>query len=463
MAKRFENKVVIVTGQAAAYRFAQEGAKGITIHGRNPEAMQETTDKLKENGFSEDRIQQVLGDVKEENTLKELVNKTIEKFGQIDVLVNNAGNSAEEAGLSTADIESLDHILDMNLKSYIKLAAFALPHLEKTKGNIVNVSSVDGVRPHPEAINYSISKAAIDHYTRNAAVLFAEKDIRINNVNPGYIHTQIKPRSGVEPEGLKKFHETWVKRNCPMKRPGESREIANVIAFLASEEASFMTGSIVVADGGLIQKSEDQKPMHLMFLFTAGYNKIDLTKRRRPRAHNRAFRKIYTKRSPCVAVLVANLSLAVILAISIYFLTRQFVKKYVSSRGYFRLPGLQELQRYFDVQDEVIKDHYNNTIAINMCPYEATNMAAFDDAPAVDKDTLKKSMNTIVLANQLIIKCPHCQRLTRSFRFDDNSTDCYVKLGTEAHGWPAHFEYCENVGYVGECEESDQWLHLPSA
>ncbi|KAI6223408.1 hypothetical protein M3Y95_00887000 [Aphelenchoides besseyi] len=98
--------------------------------------------------------------------------------------------------------------------------------------------------------------------------------------------------------------------------------------------------------------------------------------------------------------------------------------------------------------------------------FNSTNAVDFPEnivAPAVDKDTLKKSMNTIVLANQLIIKCPHCQRLTRSFRFDDNSTDCYVKLGTEAHGWPAHFEYCENVGYVGECKESDQWLHLPSA
>ncbi|KAI6181812.1 hypothetical protein M3Y98_00869300 [Aphelenchoides besseyi] len=452
MAKRFENKVVIVTGsssgigQAAAYRLAEEGAK-ITIHGRNPDGMKETTDKLKEIGVSEDRIQQVFGDVKEENTLKELVSKTIEKFGQIDVLVNNAGNSAEEAGLSTADIESLDHILDMNLKSYIKLAAFALPHLEKTKGNIVNVSSVDGVRPHPEAINYSVSKAAIDHYTRNASVLFAEKDVRINNVNPGYIHTNIKPRSGVEPEGLKKFHETWVKRNCPMKRPGESKEIANVIAFLASEEASFMTGSIVVVDGGLIQKSEDQKPSE---------------KKLRNRAHNRAVRKFYTKRSPCVAILIANLSLAVILSISIYFLTREFVKKYVRFCAYFRLSCLQELQRYFDVQDQVIKDHYENTIAINMCPYEATNSSGFDYAPAVDGNVLKTAMNTIVLANQLIVKCPHCQRLTKSFRFDENSTDCYVKLGTEAHGWPAHFEFCENVGYVGECEESDPWLHLPS-
>ncbi|KAI6198336.1 3-oxoacyl-[acyl-carrier-protein] reductase FabG-like [Aphelenchoides fujianensis] len=257
MAKRFDGKVVIVTGstsgigQAAAYRVASEGAS-VTLHGRNPEGMKETVEKLKEMGVGEDRIQQVFGDVKEEKTLHEIVDKTVEKFGKIDVLVNNAGNSAEEAGLDTGDIESIDHILDMNLKSVIKLSAYALPHLEKTKGNIVNVSSVDAFKPHPEAINYSVSKAALDHYTRNACVPFAQKGIRINNLNPGYIHTNIKPRAGVTPEGLQKFHEGWVKRNVPLKRPGESKEMANIIAFLGSDEASFMTGSCVVADGGLM-------------------------------------------------------------------------------------------------------------------------------------------------------------------------------------------------------------------
>ncbi|KAI6170985.1 hypothetical protein M3Y97_01092600 [Aphelenchoides bicaudatus] len=263
MAKRFEGKVVIVTGstsgigQAAAYRFAQEGAL-LTIHGRNPDGMKKTVEKLKQTGIKEDRILQVFGDVKEEKTLKALVDETVNKFGKIDVLVNNAGNAAEEAGLDTGHIESLDHILDMNLKSCIKLTAFALPYLEKTKGNVVNVSSVDAMKPHPEAINYSVSKAALDHYTRNACILFAEKNVRINSLNPGYIHTNIKQRNGTKGRDLEHFHNTWVKRNCPMGRPGEPHEMANVIAFLASDEASFMTGSIVVADGGLTNYGESQ-------------------------------------------------------------------------------------------------------------------------------------------------------------------------------------------------------------
>jgi len=265
MITRFVDKAVIITGstsgigQAAAYRFAQEGAF-VTIHGRNPSGMKETVDKLHELGIKDDRIQEVFGDVKEEQTLHSIVNETLKKFGRIDVLINNAGNSAEEAGLDSGDIESIDHILDMNLKSCMKLTAFALPYLEKTKGNIVNVSSVDGIKPHPESLNYSVSKAAIDQYTRNACVLFAKKGIRINNLNPGYIHTNIKPRGGTTPEGLEKFHNTWVKRNCPLGRPGEAKEMANVLAFLASDEASFMTGSIVVADGGLICYGEPQSP-----------------------------------------------------------------------------------------------------------------------------------------------------------------------------------------------------------
>ena len=265
MLKRFINKSVIVTGsssgigQAAALRFAQEGAS-VTIHGRNPEGIEETCEKIKELGVEENKICQVLGDVKDDQTLKELVQKTLDSFGSIDVLVANAGNSGNEANLSTVDMESLDFILDINLKSTMKLITYVMPHLERTKGNIVIVSSIDGIKPHPESINYSVSKAALDHYTRNASVLFAEKNVRINNLNPGYIHTNIKPRGGTTPEELENFHNTWVKRNVPLKRPGEAKEMANVIAFLASEEASFMTGSIVVADGGMQHYGEPQKP-----------------------------------------------------------------------------------------------------------------------------------------------------------------------------------------------------------
>uniref|UniRef100_A0A914PSA7 Uncharacterized protein n=1 Tax=Panagrolaimus davidi TaxID=227884 RepID=A0A914PSA7_9BILA len=144
----FEGKTVIVTGssagigQSAAVRFGKEGAN-ITIHGRNPDGIEETKKQLSKVGVGENRIQVVFGDMVKDKTLHDLVEKTVKKFGQIDVVVNNAGGSAVQEGYDKAEIDSLDYILKLNLKSVMKLNAIALPYLEKTKGNIVNVSSVD--------------------------------------------------------------------------------------------------------------------------------------------------------------------------------------------------------------------------------------------------------------------------------------------------------------------------------
>jgi len=262
--RRFEGKIVIVTGsssgigQATAIRFGSEGAK-VTIHGRNPEGIEETRQKLQKVGVLPDNILAVLGEVVNDTTLHALIDNTVQKFGKIDILINNAGGSGDQVGLDTNELESVDYILDMNLKAPMKLVDYATPHLEKTKGNIVNVSSVDGIRPHYDAMYYSVSKAALDHYTRCMCNYMAEKGIRINNINPGWIETNILKRGGVSAVGQKVFESTWVKQMVPMQRSGTSEEIANVVCFLASEEASFMTGSMVVADGGLICHSPSQK------------------------------------------------------------------------------------------------------------------------------------------------------------------------------------------------------------
>uniref|UniRef100_A0AC35FIB2 Uncharacterized protein n=1 Tax=Panagrolaimus sp. PS1159 TaxID=55785 RepID=A0AC35FIB2_9BILA len=129
----FKGKTVIVTGssagigQSTAVRFAKEGAN-VTIHGRNPEGIEETKQKMKELNVGEDRIQVVMGDMVDDHTLHELVDKTIEKFGQTDVVVNNAGGSSKQEGYDKADITSLDHVLELNLKSVMKLNTLALPH-----------------------------------------------------------------------------------------------------------------------------------------------------------------------------------------------------------------------------------------------------------------------------------------------------------------------------------------------
>uniref|UniRef100_A0A914PUN4 Uncharacterized protein n=1 Tax=Panagrolaimus davidi TaxID=227884 RepID=A0A914PUN4_9BILA len=150
----FRGKTVIVTGssagigQATAIRFAKEGAN-VILHGRNPDGIEETKAKLKELGIGDERIEVVFGEMTEEKTLHELIDKTVAKFGQIDVVVNNAGGAAEQVGMDTAEIESWDYIFNLNLKRWglMVLNSLALPYLEKTKGNIVNVSSVDGIKP----------------------------------------------------------------------------------------------------------------------------------------------------------------------------------------------------------------------------------------------------------------------------------------------------------------------------
>uniref|UniRef100_A0A914DH78 SDR family oxidoreductase n=1 Tax=Acrobeloides nanus TaxID=290746 RepID=A0A914DH78_9BILA len=115
---------------------------------------------------------------------------------------------------------------------------------------------------HYDALYYSVAKAGLDMYCKAACIELAQQGIRMNNVNPGWISTNILKRSGTSDAAQAKFEATWVKEMVPMQRSGTSEEIANVICFLASDEASFMTGSIVVADGGLICHSPSQKKWH---------------------------------------------------------------------------------------------------------------------------------------------------------------------------------------------------------
>uniref|UniRef100_A0A1I7Z6T5 Short-chain dehydrogenease/reductase-like protein n=1 Tax=Steinernema glaseri TaxID=37863 RepID=A0A1I7Z6T5_9BILA len=166
---RFVGKVAIVTGssngigQAAAVQLASEGAS-VTIHGRSLEGLQTTEKMILDKDVPAERILSVQGNIQDDETLKELVEKTLEKFGKIDVLVNNAGLAADPK-LDKTSIEQYDYIHEVNLKSIIKLVQLVEPHLEKTKGNIVNVSSVSS-SVAATFYFYAMSKAALDHYTR---------------------------------------------------------------------------------------------------------------------------------------------------------------------------------------------------------------------------------------------------------------------------------------------------------
>uniref|UniRef100_A0A1I7Z5W8 3-oxoacyl-[acyl-carrier-protein] reductase n=1 Tax=Steinernema glaseri TaxID=37863 RepID=A0A1I7Z5W8_9BILA len=253
---RFVGKVAIVTGsssgigQAAAVLLASEGAS-VTIHGRSADGLKTTENLILEKGIPSERIVSVQGSIQDDKVLTDLIHKTLEKFGRIDVLVNNAG-SGGLPGMDRSSIEAFDFIHSVNIKPVIQLTRLVEPHLEKTKGNIVNVSSIAALLPRPGAENYAMSKAALDHFMRSRTHELAKKGIRINNVNPGLVETNFHLQMGISEQNQEKFRKGYSKI-IPMGRPGAPVEIAKPIAFLASSDASYITGVCLVADGGVCQ------------------------------------------------------------------------------------------------------------------------------------------------------------------------------------------------------------------
>ncbi|KAI1705991.1 enoyl-(Acyl carrier protein) reductase domain-containing protein [Ditylenchus destructor] len=253
----FAGKAVIVTGSSrgigreTALAFARAGAS-VTVHGQSKEKLDETVALLKKNGVEDKRIVSVLGPIQDEKTTKAIVDETVKKFGRIDVLVNNAG-VGQLTGAAPDSLENYDYIFSVNVRSVLHLTNLAAPHLAKTKGNVVNVSSICSMLSVPIWAHYCMSKAALDHYTRNAAVSLGEQGIRVNVVNPGGVHSDFRMRLGFTPEQDKQM-EVDNKAKIVLGRFGEAREISDVILFLASSKASYITGSTIVVDGGCMIK-----------------------------------------------------------------------------------------------------------------------------------------------------------------------------------------------------------------
>jgi NAD(P)-dependent dehydrogenase (short-subunit alcohol dehydrogenase family) len=181
----FEGKVVIITGASSgigaqsARDFAKLGAK-VTLVGRNLENLQQVAADC---GSSEN-VLTIQADVTVEVDAKKIIDQTIKKFSQLDVLLNNAG-IIENGSIENTSIEQYDRVMNTNMRSIYYLTMLAVPHLIKTQGNIVNISSVCGIRSFPGVLAYNISKAAVDQFTRCVALELAPKNVRVNSVAPG--------------------------------------------------------------------------------------------------------------------------------------------------------------------------------------------------------------------------------------------------------------------------------------
>jgi len=250
MAGSFTDRVVMVTGatsgigHAVAVKFATESAQVVAL-GRNQSALSELEVSVRNAGGEPLTI---AVDVTNDTQVHHAVDETINKFGRLDVLVNAAGHistgSIEETSLS-----AWDAMMNVNLRAVFQLMQLAAPHLIKTKGNIVNVSSVTGLRSFPGVLAYCVSKAGVDQLTRCVALELAAKGVRVNAVNPGVVITEIHKRGGMSEEAYANFLE-HSKTTHPLGRVGDPKEIAELVFYLASEKASWITGATYQIDGG---------------------------------------------------------------------------------------------------------------------------------------------------------------------------------------------------------------------
>ncbi len=187
-------------GRAAALLFAENGAKVVAV-GRNEKELSALHDEADEKNGT---LKIYLADLRETSQVERLFDFVIDNFNQIDILINAAGVIAN-GSIETTTLEDWDEMFDINLRSVFNIMQKSVPHLEKTKGNIVNISSVAGTRAFPNVLAYCVSKAAVDQLTRCSALELAPKGIRVNAVNPGVVVTNLHKRGGMADAQIRKF------------------------------------------------------------------------------------------------------------------------------------------------------------------------------------------------------------------------------------------------------------------
>lgn len=234
-------------GQATAILFAQKKYR-LSLSGRDSAKLKETVEECIKKGLSEELILTTVGDLREESVADSLINDTIEKFQRIDTLINAAGVLIT-GSVASCTMSDFDKQMDINVRSIVQLTQKAIPHIIKTKGTIVNVSSINGPCPFANVTFYCMSKAALDQFTKCLALELAPHGVRVNSVNPGVIVTNVHRRSGMSEELYEQFLERG-KTTHALGRVGQALEVAQGILFLASSQSSFTTGELLRIDGG---------------------------------------------------------------------------------------------------------------------------------------------------------------------------------------------------------------------
>lgn len=248
----FTDKVILVTGASsgigahAAVHFASKGGK-IAMVGRNEKRLNDVSNEIKTAGSPDPLV--IVADVTTD--AERIITETINHFGKLDVLINNAGIISKNS-IENVDMDEYDRIMNTNVRSLVQLSKLAVPHLEKTKGNILNVSSAAGLRVKPNNLVYCMSKSAVNQLTKSAALDLAPKGIRVNAINPVAIRTPIfETNFGTTPEQAQAFFDSF-KTIYPVGRIGEVTDTSAAIEYLIGDTASFITGALFPVDGGAL-------------------------------------------------------------------------------------------------------------------------------------------------------------------------------------------------------------------
>ena len=262
-----QNQVAIITGGAmgiggaTARRLAAEGAK-VLIADYNADAAQANAEGIRQAGQIAESIKT---DVSQRADIEAMVEKAVDMWGRVDILVNNAWSRKEPDGTAVTLSESAwDYGMNVMVKAHFLAAKFAVPHMEQAGGgSIINISSVHGLLTAPNRLTYDTAKAAVIGLTRQMAVDLGPLGIRVNAICPGHIVGERGQKRWAQNPTLLRFFEA----QYPLRRVGSPIDIANAIRFLCSDEASFITGHTLAVDGGLTIQLQENLGVHLARYF----------------------------------------------------------------------------------------------------------------------------------------------------------------------------------------------------
>jgi len=246
--KHLKGKTALITGaskgigRAIAYRFEQEGADLAFTYISSEDITHELEKELRVRGV---KIKGFRSDVSDTKDCQSVVDEVINKFGQIDILINNAGITKDNLLMRMSE-EDWDQVMAVNLKScYNMVKATSRQFLKQRFGSIINISSVVGIKGNAGQSNYSASKAGIIGFTKSIALEFGSRNIRANVIAPGFIETEMTEK--LDPQVVQSWRDA-----IPLKRGGKPSDVADVAVFLASDLSSYVTGQVIQVDGGML-------------------------------------------------------------------------------------------------------------------------------------------------------------------------------------------------------------------